>query len=118
MACNTSLDTDYCAGEWNLTCLKVGFTYGDEIEFTDLKGVAISISDDDFSWEITNSFDVLVATLEVGSGLTKVASNKLAWALGTPVTDAADIYTHKLIWTRPATNENFPLLAGTITVEV
>lgn len=97
--------------------MQEGYTYSDEISFEDKKKKKISIVDDTFAWEIRNGGGTLIHTATIGAGLVIIPSNKLQWTLGTPVTDTAGTYTHKLIWTVPATGEEFPVLEGTIIVD-
>ena len=112
----TAINTKFCPVTWNLTCLNVGYTYSDEITFKDQAGAAIDISSDDFSMEVYDEAATLVHTNTIGSGLEIIGTNKLRVTIGAPVTDNFGTYTHKIIWTRVSTGENFPVMAGKIVV--
>lgn len=111
------ITTDYCPAVWNLTCLYVGFSYTNTIDFAEADGTAINISADTFSMPITNSLGVLVETLTLGSGLAILGTGTLQITIGALTTTNAGTYTHRIIWEEAATGATAPVAIGKIIVK-
>lgn len=118
LSCNSVINSDLGAGTWNLTGLRVGFTFAAQpLYFKNADGTETNITGDDFVMNIYDAADALVDTLTVGGGIVIVANNRLDIVIGAPVTDTAGKYTHDLIWTRPLTSWDAPVLSGQIIVK-
>lgn len=94
-----------------------GYTYVKTAVFKDGSEVAINIMADDFEIEIFNSSGVLITTLILGVGLSKVSPNKLNIAVGPPTTTTAGQYTGVLVWTRVSNGAVIPIINFTFVVE-
>ena len=77
----------------------------------------INITSDNFSMEIFDSENNLVTTLNLGTELIVVGTNKLNILVGPPTTDVAGTYSGVLVWTRDSTGEIIPILNFTFNVE-
>lgn len=117
LSCTSVIDTDLTAGTWNISGLRVGFEYAvPPLYFKDQDGVEIDITGDDFEMLVYDSTGALVDTLTVGGGITIIADNQLDIVIGAPTTDTVGRYTFDLVWTRPLTSWNAPVLSGYLTV--
>lgn len=120
--CSTTVTIDYSASVLNLTGMKEGFAFGDFLEFFDEDGAALDITGDIFEWEVFDSTLTLVATLVLTGGvlvggLEIEGTNKLNFLFGSPVTDTAGTYTHRLILTDPVNGNDAPIAIGKIIVK-
>ena len=104
--------------------MRVGFSYGDYIEFFEEDGkTALDITADTFILEVSSdSFATLVTTLVLTGGvlvggLEISDTNRLNYLIGSPVTDTAGVYQARLILTDPLWGNNEPIAAGKIIVK-
>ena len=117
MACVNVDTTDYCPGTINVNCIYEGFSYPDEWLFTDVNGDAIDITNDDFSLQIRDDSGTLIQTMGIGTGLSINGPNGLQLLWGAPMTDAAGVYSFRLIWSESATGASYPVVIGRIAVK-
>ncbi len=123
-SCNSKVTIDYSAAEMDFIGMRVGFSYGDYIEFFEEDGkTALDITADTFILEVSSdSFATLVTTLVLTGGvlvggLEISDTNRLNYLIGSPVTDTAGVYQARLILTDPLWGNNEPIAAGKIIVK-
>jgi hypothetical protein len=126
-ACDTSCDKvviDYSASEADFIGMKVGYSYGDYIEFFEDDGkTPLDITGDTFTWEVSNDgFATLITTLVLTGGILVGGleisdTNRLNYLFGSPVTDTAGVYQSRVILNDPVWGNNEPVAAVKIVVK-
>jgi hypothetical protein len=111
--CNNGVTSNYKPGVWNLTGLKVGFTYSAVHTFS---GTGVDITADDFEIIVTTAAGAPVDTLVIGTGLTIDSATALSIVIGSPITDAAGTYNLTAVRTEAGTGAEYPYAVGKIVV--
>lgn len=112
-ACNNGVTSDYKPGTWNLTGLKVGYSYAAKHTFT---GDGVDISADTFQVVVKNSAGTTIATLGIGTGLTIESDTVLGILIESPITDAAGTYSMTASRSEALTGASYPYATGKIVV--
>lgn len=116
----SDISISFCAATVNINCLKEGYAPPpfDLVFKNRLTGAEVDITADDFVMFVKNAAGGTVDTLTIGDGLTIVPNNRLRIQIESPVTDAAGVYSHTIVWKIQSVSPGFPAFQGKIIVKV